>query len=307
MDLRVFVEPQQGNSYAQQSRFAQAAEAAGYGAFFRSDHFLRMGGGSPLPGPTESWTTLAGIALETSRIRLGTLVTSATFRHPGVLAIQVAQVDDMSGGRVDFGFGAGWFETEHTAYGLPFPGVGERFDRLEEQLEIITNLWTTPGGYSFSGRHYQVVDSPGLPKPVQERVPVIIGGIGKKRTPELTAKYATEFNVPFKPFDDTVAAHRRAREACEQIGRDPSSLTLSVALTLNTGKDEAQIAARAAKVGRDVAELREIQLGGSPAEIVDKLGRYAEHGVTRAYFQVLDLDDLEHIEYAAAEIMPQLA
>ena len=144
MELRIFTEPQQGASYEQLLRMAQAAERAGFAAFFRSDHFLRMGPGDPLPGPTESWVTLAGLARETSRIRLGTLVTSATFRFPGILAVQAAQVDVMSGGRVELGLGTGWFEEEHRAYGVPFPPLGERFDRLEEQLAIITGMWTAP-------------------------------------------------------------------------------------------------------------------------------------------------------------------
>ncbi len=307
MDLRVFIEPQQGASYAQQSRVAQTAEAAGYDAFFRSDHFLRMGEGSPLPGPTEAWTTLGGIARETSRIRLGTLVTSATFRSPGVLAIQVAQVDDMSGGRVELGLGAGWFEAEHTAYGLPFPPVGERFDRLEEQLEIVTNLWSTPGGYSFTGRHYTLTDSPGLPKPVQEHLPVIIGGTGRKRTPQLAARYAAEFNVAFNSFEGVQAAFDRVREACRQLDRDPATLTFSIAHTLITGKNDAEVTRRAEAIGRDADFVRESPLAGPPEQVLEELARYADLGVTRVYLQVLDLDDLDHIEYAATELMPHLA
>src|SRR6516162_8962051 len=143
MKLRIFIEPQQGSSYDQQVRIAQAAEAAGFDALFRSDHFLTMGGDG-LPGPTDAWITLAGLARETERIRLGTLVTAATFRHPAMLAISVAQVDQMSGGRVELGFGAGWFADEHAAYGIALPEMRERFDRYAEQLEVITGLWETP-------------------------------------------------------------------------------------------------------------------------------------------------------------------
>src|SRR5262245_36064593 len=160
MRLCVFVEPQQGATYDAQLAVAQRAEALGFDGFFRSDHFLSMGGVNGLPGPTDSWVTLGALARETSRLRLGTLVTSATFRLPGPLAIAVAQVDAMSGGRVELGIGAGWFETEHQAYGVPFPPVGERFDRLEEQLAIITGLWAD-GRFSYQGRHFDVVDSPG--------------------------------------------------------------------------------------------------------------------------------------------------
>src|SRR6185295_16359567 len=183
--LRIFTEPQQGATYDQQLAMARVAEEEGFDAFFRSDHYLRMGDGDARPGPTDSWVTLAGLARETSTIRLGTLVSSATFRLPGPLAISVAEVDAMSGGRVELGLGTGWFEQEHTAYGIPFPPLGERFERLEEQLEIISGLWSTPAGdrYTFSGRHYELKDSPALPKPVQQPPPIVIGGGGPRKTP----------------------------------------------------------------------------------------------------------------------------
>jgi F420-dependent oxidoreductase-like protein len=227
MDLRIFTEPQQGASYEDLLAVAQATEAHGFDAFFRSDHYLVMGGGDGRPGPSDAWVTLGALARETSRVRLGTLVTSATFRLPGPLAISVANVDAMSGGRVELGLGAGWYEAEHTAYGIPFPPLGERFDRLEEQLEIITGLWSTPEGerYSFSGRHYSVTDSPALPKPAQTpRPPVIIGGGGPRRTPALAARFADEFNLPFAPVARFVEQRDRVRSACEASGRDPESL-----------------------------------------------------------------------------------
>src|SRR5579864_6597372 len=188
MRLRIFTEPQQGASYATLRRIARATEDLGFDAFFRSDHFMRFGGGSGEPGPSDAWATLAALAVETSRIRLGTLVTAATFRLPGPLAITVAQVDQLSGGRIELGLGTGWFEAEHAAYGIPFPSLAERFDRLEEQLAIITGLWTTAEGqtFSFEGAHYRVADSPGLPKPAQRpRPPVLVGGLGARRTPRL--------------------------------------------------------------------------------------------------------------------------
>jgi alkanesulfonate monooxygenase SsuD/methylene tetrahydromethanopterin reductase-like flavin-dependent oxidoreductase (luciferase family) len=154
MDLRVFTEPQQGATYDDLLRVARHAEQLGFDAFFRSDHYLAMDV-EGLPGPTDAWLTLAGLARDTSTIRLGTLMTSATFRLPGPLAISVAQVDQMSDGRVELGIGAGWYEAEHTAYGIPFPGTGERFDRLEETLAVVTGLWDTPTGetFDFEGRH----------------------------------------------------------------------------------------------------------------------------------------------------------
>ncbi|EFC81070.1 LLM class F420-dependent oxidoreductase [Parafrankia sp. EUN1f] len=311
MDLRVFIEPQQGASYTQQLAVARAAEEGGFDAFFRSDHYLRMGPGSPLPGPTDSWVTLAGIARETSRIRLGTLVTSATFRLPGVLAISVAQVDEMSGGRVELGLGAGWFTEEHAGYGIPFPGTTERFDRLTEQLAIITGLWTTPTGESFShqGAHYTLTDSPALPKPLQRpHPPIIIGGHGATRTPALAARYAAEFNIPFAPLDRTAAQFARVRQAAETAGRDPDELVYSAAQVLCCGRDEAELKLRAERIGRDLGELRENGLAGTPAEVVEKLTAYGPGGAgaSRIYLQLLDLTDLDHLALVAAEVAPHI-
>ncbi len=308
MDLRIFTEPQQGATYDDLVRVARAAEDFGYDAFFRSDHYLAMSTDG-LPGPTDAWITLAGIARETSTIRLGTLVTSATFRYPGPLAISVAQVDAMSAGRVELGLGAGWYAEEHAAYAIPFPSVGTRFDRFEETLAIVTGLWGTPAGetFSYQGDHFTVTESPALPKPVQSPPPIIIGGMGKKRTPELAARHATEFNLPFADTDATATQFDRVRAACSDIGRDPSSMTFSNALVLCCGTTEDEIARRAAAIGRDVEELRANGAAGTPAEIVDKLGTYAGLGSTRFYLQVLDLSDLDHIELVAAEVMRQLA
>ncbi len=307
MELRVFTEPQQGATYDDLVGVAQEAERLGFGAFFRSDHYLGMGT-EGLPGPSDAWVTLAGIARETSTIRLGTMMTSATFRHPGPLAISVANVDQMSGGRVELGIGAGWFEAEHSAYGIPFPGVAERFDRFEEQLAVITGLWATPAGerFTFEGEHYRLTDSPALPKPVQAGPPVLVGGLGKRRTPELAARYADEFNLPFVDEQTTATQFARVREACVAQGRDPETLTWSNALVLCVGADEAEIARRAAAIGREPAELRANGLAGTPAEVVDRIGRYAELGAQRVYLQVLDLADLDHLRLVAAEVMPQV-
>jgi F420-dependent oxidoreductase-like protein len=303
MDLRIFTEPQQGAAYDDLLRVARTAEDAGFDAFFRSDHYLAMGGDG-LPGPTDAWITLAGLARETSTIRLGTLVTAGTFRLPGVLAIAVAQVDAMSGGRVELGLGTGWYEQEHAAYGIPFPSLAERFDRFEEQLQVVTGLWDADGSFSFQGEHYALVDSPALPKPVQRpHPPVIVGGGGKRRTPRLAATYADEFNLPFASLAATQEQFGRVRAACEQTGR---SVVLSAAQVLCCGRDEAEIARRAAAIGREVAELRENGLAGTPAEIVDKAAGFAEVGAGRLYLQVLDLSDLEHLELVAAEVLPHL-
>ncbi len=310
MDLRIFTEPQQGADYDDLLRVAQTAEAAGYDAFFRSDHYLAMGAASGEPGPTDAWITLAGLARETSRIRLGTLVNSATFRLPGPLAVAVAQVDQMSGGRVELGLGAGWFEGEHAAYGIPFPELGERFDRLTEQLEIVTGLWgTLPGArYDFTGEHYTLTDSPALPKPVQRpRPPVIVGGRGRRRTPRLAARFADEINVAFDLPDAVAEQFGRVDEACREIGRDPGELVRSVAQVIAVGRNEEEVARRALTLDRKVDELRENGLAGSPAEVVDKLGRWRERtGISRVYLQLLDLADLDQLELIAAEVAPQL-
>jgi F420-dependent oxidoreductase-like protein len=308
MQLRIFTEPQQGADYGRQLAVARAAEELGFDAFFRSDHYLTMGG-SGLPGPTDSWVTLAGLARETARIRLGTLVSAATFRYPGPLAIAVAQVDEMSAGRIELGLGTGWFDTEHTAYGIPFPGLAERFGRLEEQLEIITGLWETPPGktYSFGGSYYTLTESPALPKPVQRpRPPILVGGHGPRRTPRLAARFADEYNVVFVSPEETGAAFGRVRDACAAAGRDPSSLVYSAGQTVCCGRTGAEVARRAAAIGQDPAELEATGLAGSPAQIVDKLGRFAAIGASRMYLQVLDLHDLGHLELIAAEVMPHV-
>ncbi|WP_189926537.1 LLM class F420-dependent oxidoreductase [Kitasatospora xanthocidica] len=307
MDLRVFTEPQQGASYDTLLKVARTAEELGaFSAFFRSDHYLKMGDVDGRPGPTDAWITLAGLARDTSTIRLGTLMTAATFRLPGVTAIQVAQVDAMSGGRVEFGLGAGWYEAEHTAYGIPFPK--EKFGRLEEQLAIITGLWNTKLGdtFDFTGEYYTLTDSPALPKPVQERIPVLIGGHGPKRTPALAARFADEFNLPFASVEDSAAQFARVRAAVEQAGRPADAVLHSNALVACVGRDDAEVARRAAAIGRSVEELKTDGLAGTPDEVAEKIGRYAAVGSERIYLQILDLDDLDHLELIASRVAPQL-
>jgi F420-dependent oxidoreductase-like protein len=310
MELRVFAEPQEGASFEQQLEAAQAAERLGFGAFFRSDHFVRIKPGDPLPGPTDSWVTLGAIARETSTIRLGTMVSSATFRLPGPLAIAVAQVDAMSAGRVELGLGSGWFEREHGAYGIPFPPLGERFDRLEEQFAILVGLWGTGPGelFSFAGAHYQLDDCPALPRPAQPGgPPLIVGGLGARRTPALAARHAAEFNVPFADVERTGAQFARVREACEQAGRDPGELVLSNAVTVCCAESEGELRRRAGRIGRELEDLRANGAAGSPREVAERLTAFAQIGSQRAYLQIIDLDDLDHLELIAAEVMPQLA
>ena len=299
---RIFTEPQQGATYDDLLAVALRAEGLGFGAFFRSDHYLKMGSVSGDPGPSDAWVTLGGLARDTSTIRLGTLVTAATFRHPGPLAISVANVDQMSGGRVELGLGAGWYAAEHTAYGIPFPALGERFDRFAEQLAIVDGLWRTPVGSTFShaGRFWPVTDSPALPKPVQDGgIPIIIGGRGAKRTPALTARYAAEFNMPFVDVDAFTAQCANVRRACDEIGRDPASLVWSVALVVCVGADQAEVARRAAAIGREPDELRLNGVAGTPAEAAETVARWRAAGADRVYLQVLDLADLDHLDLIA--------
>jgi len=307
-DLRIFTEPQQGASYDTLLAVARRAETLGFGAFFRSDHFLKMSDGSGLPGPTDAWITLAGLARDTSTIRLGTLVSPVTFRSPGLLAISVAQVDHMSGGRVELGLGAGWFEQEHTAYAIDFPPLGRRFDMLTDQLAIIDGLWSTPVGetFTYTGTEHSVLDSPGLPKPLQQPVPIVIGGGGTTRTPALAALHATEFNTPFVSLEFFQAQRARVQAACDAIGRT-RPMVWSAALVACVGVDETEVARRAAAIGREPAELRENGAAGTPEEVASTIRRWNEAGADRIYLQVLDLDDLVHLDLIATEVAPLLA
>ena len=307
MDFRIFTEPQNGATYSDQLRLATAAEQLGFDGFFRSDHYMTMNprnGG--LPGPTDSWTTLGALARETSTIRLGTLVSSATHRVPAILAIQVAQVDEMSNGRIELGLGTGWFEAEHRAYGIPFPT--KRFGMLEEQLEVITGLWATPVGetYSFSGDHYELVNAPALPKPVQSPVPIIVGGSGPSRTPALVARFAHEYNSWVASPETVSERAGRIASACEAIGRDASEVVLSIAGATAVGATDADVARRADAANSTPDALRESGFAGSAAEVVDKVSALAELGISRIYFQVLDFHDVDQVEFLASEVVPQL-
>jgi F420-dependent oxidoreductase-like protein len=312
MRLCVFTEPQQGASYDDLLRVARRAEECGFDGFFRSDHFLAIGGDG-LPGPTDSWVTLAGLALQTSRIRLGTLVSSATFRLPGPLAVAVAQVDAMSGGRIELGLGTGWYEAEHRAYGIPYPPLKQRFERLTEQLEIITGLWTTPPGSTFTyrGAWYDLLDSPGLPKPAQSpRPPIIVGGKGLRRTPMLAARFADELNVSFASAKEAAAVYEAAARASQTVDRDGAgraALALSAALTVVCGRNDAEVRRRADAIGRNPAEMRARGgVAGTPEEVVEQLREYAQHGASRFFLQILDLTDLDHLDLIAAEVPPRL-
>ena len=306
MQFCAFTEPQQGADYETQLAHAQRAEALGFDGWFRSDHSHVMGDGDGLPGPTDAWTTLAGLARETSRVRLGTLVSSATYRVPGILAIQVAQVDRMSGGRVELGLGTGWFAKEHAAYGIPFPE--KRFGMLEEQLAIVTGLWATPDGatFSFEGDHYSLLDAPALPKPAQRQIPVIVGGGGPRRTPQLAARYATEFNIGF--VDEATVAEKFAnvRAVCLEEERDPETLELSVALPTMVAEDAATLRRRCEAVGIDPESPHDARLVGTPDEVAAKIERLRESGASRIYLQTIDMTDLDHLDLIARDVIARV-
>ena len=278
MDLRIFTEPQLGAAHADLLAAARAARDGGFSAFFRSDHVLAMGGDG-LPGPSESFVSLGAIAAGVPDIRLGT----------------------------------GWFEAEHRAYGLDFgDSFGERFDRLGEQLEIITGLWATPVGETFdhAGPRYTLAGAPGLPKPRQRdadgrpHLPIIIGGKGPRRTPALAARFADEINVGFIDLAEVTAQFDRVRLACATVGRDPATLVYSTAHTTVVGADEAEFAVRAAALGRTPAQARESPLAGTVDQVRDTLVEFAAAGVQRVYLQILDPRDLDHIALIAREILP---
>jgi F420-dependent oxidoreductase-like protein len=305
--LRIFTEPQQGATYDELLAVARTAEECGFGAFFRSDHILKMGTGSGTPTVTDAWITLAGLARDTERIRLGTLVTPVTFRAVGSLAVTLAQVDHMSGGRVEIGLGTGWYGDEHEAFGMDFPEVRERMDRLEDQVSILAGIWGAGPGETFDlvGATTSVHIDADSVRPLQRpRPPIILGGAAKPRSARLAATYADEYNTGFQSAEASRRVHDRVRQACEAAGRDPGSLVYSVAQVVCCGETEADVVRRAAAIGREPDELRKHGLAGTPQEILDKIATFDDVGVERYYLQVLDLTDLDHLGLIAEAVQP---
>jgi F420-dependent oxidoreductase-like protein len=307
--LRILLEPRHGARYEEILALALAAERAGFDAFFRSDHLLGVDPDDPDYRPTDCWTTLAGLARDTGRIRLGSLMTAATFRAPGLLAAIVASVDEMSGGRIELGLGTGWYEREHAAFGLPFPPMKERFDRLEEQLEIITGLWLAGSaggaGFSFTGQHYRA-DSNRTPPQVTQRPhpPVIVGGGGPRRTPAIAARFATEFNSALSSVDEARARFAVFGAACEAIGRDPADARRSGFIPVAIGSTQAEAERRAAIVASP--RIRESMVIGPPGLLADRVAGLAGAGADTVYLHIFDIHDLDHIALIGAEVLPQL-
>ncbi|MCL2582568.1 MAG: TIGR03560 family F420-dependent LLM class oxidoreductase [Streptosporangiales bacterium] len=306
MRLRVLLEPHHGATYEQILTLARASEDAGFDAFFRSDHYLGIDADDPDYQPTDSWTTLAGLAVQTSGVRLGTLVTAGTYRLPGQLAVEVATVDQMSGGRAELGIGTGWYEREHSYFGIPFPPVRERFDRLEEQLAIITGIWDTKPGerFSFDGRHYQVDGCAAIPRPAA-RPKIIIGGAGPRRTPTLAARYADEFNGALGM--DVRERYENFRRICEGTGRDPGQVRLSATLPVCIGRDDKDLQRRRDALGAPGARLLTAGIVGvGGGEVLRACEDLAAQGADTVYFHLYGPDDPEHVRLLGTEVVDRL-
>lgn len=308
MRLRLLLEPLRGATYGQLVAMARAGEEAGFDAFFRSDHYLGTDPDNPDYRPTDSWTTLGGLARDTRRIRLGTLVTASTFRFPGHLAMAVASVDEMSGGRIELGIGAAWYEAEHERYGIPLPPLGERYDRLAEQLEILHGLWGGEQGtpYDFEGRHYRLHDATTFPRLVQSpHPPIVLGGSGPRRTPALAARFADELNTGTRDgFAERVAA---ARRHCEELGRDPASLGLSTTLPVCCA-DTAEAARRKADaLGGGLERLLVRGVVGTPDDLAARLEGLAELGIDTVYFHCFDAQDLDQVGLLGEALVEKMA
>jgi F420-dependent oxidoreductase-like protein len=311
------VEGQEDVSWDEWRALADVCERAGLDGLFRSDHYLSVVGRRERASH-DAIATLAALAARTERIRLGTLVSPVTFRHPSVLAKSVATIDHVSGGRVELGLGAGWNESEHAAYGFEFPPLGTRMELLEEQLEIVHRLWTEDS-VTFAGRHYRLEDCPALPKPLQQpRPPLILGGNAKPRSVALAVRLADEYNTLLASIDDCRERKSVLVEACDAGGRDPATLPLTLMATSIVGEDRSKVLDRVRGVlkvfgsGDEdpeavLAERRKRWIAGTPDEAVERLRALAEAGVERVYLQHLVHKDTEMVELIGEAVLPALA
>ena len=319
MRFALMIEPQQGLTYDDQLAIVQRAESVGFESFFRSDHYQSFPGPSGEP-TTDAWAVLAGLARETTTITLGTLVSPITFRHFGNLAKVVTTVDEMSGGRVEFGLGAGWNEPEHRELGLPFPEIKDRADMMEEQFAVLHGLWGEQDGWSFQGKHVTIEDASFHPKPVARpgrpvgpngaaRPRLLAGGEGSPRSLRIAARYADEFNLSSSSPEIAVGKFAALQAACEAIGRDPDTMGRSVMAGILIGRDEAEVNRRKAALltafgkddGGDVwFDAREPRwILGTPDQARTMVQRFAEAGAERLMLQTFIPRDLEMINLMA--------
>ncbi len=314
MRVCLMIEGQEGVSWEDWVALGRACEESGLEGLFRSDHYAGLMG-DEMRDSLDAWTQIAALGALTERIRLGTLVSPVTFRHPSLLAKAVATADHVSGGRVELGIGAGWNVREHEAYGFPFPDLPERLERLEEQLELVVRQWTEES-VDFSGRHYRAEALQALPKPVQRpRPPVIVGGAGKPRTARLAARFADEYNTPFPTLEQVRERRAAVERACVEAGRDP--LVFSVMTGCVVGSDRAELLHRVrrtmARMGLDgdpeefVRERGDVMVLGTVEEVVERLRGLEEAGVDRIFLQHLAHDDVELVRLLGAEVAPAVA
>lgn len=316
MEVCLMIEGQEDVTWADWTALAAACERHGVGTLFRSDHYLSVDDRRER-GSLDAWTTLAGLAAVTERLRLGTMVSPATFRHPSVLAKAVVTADHISGGRVELGIGAGWWEREHEAYGFELPPIGPRMDALEEQLQLIGGQWED-GPFSLAGRFWSVENLDAQPKPVQRpRPPLILGAKGGPRSLRLAARFADEYNTVFLLPDEVRDLRQRLDAACEAVGRDPATLPLSMMTSWMVGADREELLDRAARLARwkgeeadgeaFLAAMRAPTIKGTVPEALEQLEALRDAGLTRVMAQHLLHRDLDAVELLGREVIPALA
>lgn len=307
MDVRVFLETQGGCDYRQVLALARIVEEGGLDGVFCADHYMPTGpvNGNGL-GPLDVWTTLAGLSRDTERITIGSLMSVATFRPPVQLAVIAAQVDAMSGGRLMLGMGAGWFEPAHRLLGVPFSPLGERFGRLGEELEILTGIWQSPEDFEYSGRYYQIEAIPVLPRPVQPSgVPIIVGGTGRKTTPNLASRFASEYNVPLATVPQAKDLFGRLDASCTETGRDRASISTSLMLDFAIGRTQQEAQRRAERWGSTVEELSQTGIAGTADQAIEALALWHnELRPDRVYLRIADIADVEHLELFVTDVLP---
>lgn len=318
MDVCLMVEGQEGVTWVQWVRLARACEEYGFEGLFRSDHYLSFSHPSER-GALDAWATINALAAVTERIRLGTMVSPVTFRHPAGLAKSVVTADHVSRGRVELGMGAGWFEREHLAFGFPFPSARERVDILAEQIEIVHRLWGADSDeVTFEGKHYRLDGCPALPKPYQQpHPPLIIGGGAGPRSAALAARWADEYDIVY--VDPAGAKERvdRVSAACDAIGRDPASVRRSLLTKTIVGTNEQEVRRRASElmawqnengdIGAFVEDLRAKHLIGTVDEVMSRLAEYAAAGIQKVLVHQLVHTDLESVEQIGREVVPAAA